>query len=77
MAEKKTTRKKAETSETKTAAASTKGKGSSGMCADEFYALVSKRAYELYVQSGYANGNDQGNWYSAEQELRSKYKFKG
>ncbi|MBF0215889.1 MAG: DUF2934 domain-containing protein [Candidatus Omnitrophica bacterium] len=75
MAEKKTTRKKVEKPET--SAEGTGGKKSSGMCADEFYALVSKRAYELYVQSGYANGNDQGNWYSAELELRSKYKFKG
>jgi hypothetical protein len=33
---------------------------------------IERRAYELYVQSGYIQGRDEQNWLVAEEQLRSE-----
>lgn len=38
----------------------------------KFYDMVGKKAYELFEASGYAHGNDQGNWYEAERLVREE-----
>jgi hypothetical protein len=35
---------------------------------------VRRRAYELYVESGYSDGNREEHWFAAERELRGKGK---
>jgi Protein of unknown function (DUF2934) len=35
---------------------------------------IRQRAYELYVESGYSDGNDEEHWFAAERELRGKGK---
>jgi hypothetical protein len=32
----------------------------------ELRSLIEKKAYELFVERGYTNGDDQGDWYKAE-----------
>jgi hypothetical protein len=32
----------------------------------ELHSLIEKKAYELFIERGYANGDDQGDWYKAE-----------
>lgn len=38
---------------------------------------IEQRAYEIYTESGYAEGNDSENWLQAERELQEKYSKKG
>jgi len=33
---------------------------------------IRKRAYELYLERGYRHGNDLGDWYRAEAEIKRK-----
>ena len=35
---------------------------------------IRQRAYELYVESGYSDGNREEHWFAAERELRGKGK---
>jgi len=35
---------------------------------------IRQRAYELYVESGYSDGNQEEHWFAAERELRGKAK---
>ncbi|MFH1878721.1 MAG: DUF2934 domain-containing protein [Candidatus Omnitrophota bacterium] len=43
---------------------------------DEFYALVSKKAYEIFENRGYWHGNDQGDWYEALKNVSQNYTIK-
>jgi Protein of unknown function (DUF2934) len=38
---------------------------------------IRKRAYEIHVEHGGLWGNDVGDWFQAERELREKYKNNG
>jgi hypothetical protein len=38
---------------------------------------IEQRAYEIYVESGYAEGSEMENWLQAERELDEKYSKKG
>jgi hypothetical protein len=35
---------------------------------------IRRRAYELYVESGYSDGNHEEHWFAAERELSGKGK---
>jgi hypothetical protein len=35
---------------------------------------IRRRAYELYVESGYSDGNHEEHWFAAERELKRKGK---
>ncbi len=43
---------------------------------EEFCRLVGEKAYEFYVDRGYAHGDDAYDWHRAEQELNKIYKVK-
>jgi len=34
---------------------------------------IERRAYELYLESGYVDGRDVENWLTAEEELRKEF----
>jgi hypothetical protein len=36
---------------------------------------IAMRAYEKWCQRGYPHGNDQRDWYEAEQELLAEYRM--
>ncbi|MGA8222564.1 MAG: DUF2934 domain-containing protein [Candidatus Acidiferrales bacterium] len=38
---------------------------------------IEQRAYEIYIESGYAEGSEMENWIQAERELQEKYSKKG
>ena len=42
----------------------------------ELRALIEKKAFELFLNRGCSHGDDAGDWFKAEQELRSKCKQK-
>ncbi len=39
---------------------------------EEFYRLVGKKAYELYINRGADHGNDQTDWLEAERLVRAE-----
>lgn len=42
------------------------------MASMSFEESVQKRAFELFIERGSVNGNDQEDWFRAENELRNK-----
>jgi hypothetical protein len=36
--------------------------------------MIAHKAYELFQQHGYGHGNDQGDWYEAENIVRKSLK---
>lgn len=42
------------------------------MASINFEESVQKRAFELFIERGGVNGNDQEDWFKAENELRNK-----
>jgi len=41
---------------------------------DEFFSMVQEKAYELYLKRGCGHGDDQTDWYRAEQEVEKGVK---
>jgi len=41
----------------------------------DLYAMIQKQAYALYLKRGSCHGDDQADWYRAEQMVRTKYKI--
>lgn len=39
---------------------------------EEFQTQIAKRAYELYEQRGWQHGNDQADWFQAENEVSTQ-----
>lgn len=39
---------------------------------DNLQALIAERAYYIYVQRGYSNGNDQQDWLEAEKQIKQE-----
>jgi len=73
---KKSSAKSTKTKATKTAAKTKKSASSRKkptITQQELISLIEKRAYEIYLERGGAHGDDQADWYKAEQELRKKY----
>ena len=63
----------------KTSASSSKRSGAAKKTAltqEELKSLIEKRAYELYLERGCTHGDDAGDWYRAEKEIKSKYRIK-
>ncbi|MBN1521979.1 MAG: DUF2934 domain-containing protein [Candidatus Aureabacteria bacterium] len=42
----------------------------------ELQSLIEKRAYEIFLERGCTHGDNEGDWYRAEREVRNKYKIK-
>jgi hypothetical protein len=41
----------------------------------DFLEHIRKRAYQIYLESGKAPGNDMKNWLQAEKEIKQRYKL--
>jgi len=69
--DKKTTAKtKAKTTKTATKRTRTK------ISPDELFAMIERKAFELYVDRGYSHGDDLQDWYVAEQAVSKGIKKK-
>ena len=60
------------TPRTKTGTLSGTRKRSKKISSADFFTMVEKTAYELYVGRGYSHGADQGDWYEAEKIVKAK-----
>jgi len=68
----KAARKKVNSSNSKKASLSGKTK-KNFITRQEFYSMVEKRAFELYLEKGGWHGGDEGDWLSAEKEISKRY----
>lgn len=50
--------------------AGTAKKSSAGQ--EELFSMIQQRAYGLYEKRGLANGNDLGDWFEAERQVRKE-----
>ncbi|MBF0493983.1 MAG: DUF2934 domain-containing protein [Candidatus Omnitrophica bacterium] len=78
------TTKATKTTKTTKSSSSKRSSASSKMSSDklkqlnctDFCSMVGQRAYYYFESRGYQHGNDLGDWYRAEQELKKQYKVK-
>jgi len=66
MAIRKTTRKRSTFAKAKTTVAK-KVESSNEISQENIYSLISETAYGLFEKRGYGHGNDECDWYEAEQ----------
>jgi len=54
----------------------TRKKPSGGVSPEELYAMIEKKAFELYEKRGFSHGDDQADWYRAEKSVLTSIKKK-
>ncbi|MCK4851942.1 MAG: DUF2934 domain-containing protein [Candidatus Omnitrophica bacterium] len=52
------------------------GKKTPGIDISELFSMIRGKAYEFYLDRSGAHGDDQADWYRAEQEVRRMHKVK-
>lgn len=70
----KMTKKKTKTVSKAKSPSKTKTKTKKKISTEELYDLIAKKAYQIYVDRGFTHGDDHGDWFEAEKQVRAKYR---